>query len=240
MYKSICINFRIIVSNITNGLPLKFIIVYLVTKIANIIYKSYNKNFLKFLFKKIYNNKKISETWSANNISYWCYLFFKLFNFNSKYKILEIGSYEGASSILFLNLLKNSNIYCVDTWSDKFRSGVTKKNINYSKIEDRFDYNLKEYRKRVKKFKTESSLFFKKINKKLLFDLIYIDGSHKYRDVLNDAINGFNHLKNRGVIIFDDFNKPEVQKAILFFLNKHSKKINILMVYHQLIIKKIL
>ncbi|NCU93072.1 MAG: hypothetical protein EBV54_02885, partial [Burkholderiaceae bacterium] len=63
-------------------------------------------------------------------------------------------------------------------------------------------------------------------------------GSHKYKDVLNDAKNGFNHLKNKGIIIFDDFNKPEVQKAILLFLKRNSKKIKILMVYHQLVIKK--
>ena len=70
--------------------------------------------------------------------------------------------------------------------------------------------------------------------------MIYIDGSHKYEDVLNDARNGYDHLKNSGIIIFDDFNKPEVQKAILFFLNKNSKKIKVLMVYHQLIVKRIL
>ena len=128
---------------------------------------------------------------------------------------------------------------CVDTWSNKFRYGVTKKNIKYNKIESRFDFNVQQYKKRVHKFKTDSSSFFKKINKNLLFDLIYIDGSHKYKDVLNDARNGFDHLKNSGIIIFDDFNKPEVQKAILFFLNKNSKKIKVLMFYHQLIVKKI-
>jgi predicted O-methyltransferase YrrM len=238
MYKSIYKNFILISTYFNNEVPFKLIIIYIITKVKNIIYKSYNKNYLKLLIKKIYNNKKISETWSTHNVSFWCYLFSKFFNFNNNYKILEIGSYEGASSIFFLNLLKNSNIYCVDTWSGKFGSGVTKKNVNYFKIEGRFDYNLKEYQHRLFKFKTESSLFFKKKNKDLLFDLIYIDGSHKYIDVLNDAKNGFNHLKNKGIIIFDDFNKPEVQKAILLFLKRNSKKINILMVYHQLVIKK--
>ena len=238
MYKSIHINFRIISKYIKNNVPFELIIIYLVTKIKNIIYKSYNKKYLKFLLKKIYNNKQISETWSTNNVPFWCYSFTKFFSFKTNYKILEIGSYEGASWIFFLNILKKANIYCVDTWSNKFRYGVTKKSINYNEIESRFDYNLQRYKKRVHKFKTDSSSFFKKINKNLLFDLIYIDGSHKYEDVLNDARNGFDHLKNSGIIIFDDFNKPEVQKAILFFLNKNSKKIKVLMVYHQLIVKK--
>ncbi len=240
MYKSIFTNLNIIYYNIKNGVPFKIIIIYLLTKSKNIIYKFNNRNYLRFLFKKIYNKKKISETWSSYNISYWHYLFSKSFNFRINYKILEIGSYEGASSIFLLHLFKNSTIYCVDTWSAKFKSGVTKNNVNYSTIESRFDNNLKEYDRRLRKFKTESSLFFKKINKNLLFDLIYIDGSHKYADVLNDAMNGFDHLKKGGIIIFDDFNKAAVQKAILFFVNNKSEKINILMVYHQFIIKRIL
>lgn len=240
MYKNIYINLRVILTYIKHKVPLKLIIIYMVTKIKNFIFRLYNKIYLKFLLKKTYKNKLISETWSTNNLSFWFYLLKKFFNFNKKYKILEIGSYEGASSIFFLDILKNSKIYCVDTWSSRFRFGVTKKNINYSKIEKRFDYNLQPYKKRVHKFKKDSSLFFKKINKDLLFDLIYIDGSHKYKDVLNDARNGFDHLKNEGIIIFDDFNKPEVLKAAMFFLNVNQKKIKILMVYHQLVIKKLL
>lgn len=239
MYKSIYLNFRVIVLYIIKKVSFKLIIIYLITKIKNSTYKFYNKNYLKFLIKKIYNNKQISEKWSVNNVSYWHYLFSKFFYLKKNYQILEIGSYEGASSIFFLNVLKKANIYCIDTWSNRFRYGVTKKNINYSKIEDRFDFNLQQYKKRLHKFKTNSSLFFNKISKNLLFDLIYVDGSHKYEDVLNDARNSFNHLKVGGIIIFDDFNKSEVQKAILFFLNKKKNNIKVLMVYHQLVIKKI-
>ena len=41
-------------------------------------------------------------------------------------------------------------------------------------------------------------------NKK--FDFIYIDGSHYYDDVLNDAVNSFNALKENSYILFDDYN----------------------------------
>lgn len=239
MYKNINTNFKTILFYVKNGVPPKLIVIYLITKIKNIIFKIYNKDYLKHLFEETYNDKQISETWSRNNLSFWCYLFLKFFNLEKNYKILEIGSYEGASSIYFLNILRNSYIHCVDTWSNEFKFGVTKKNIDYSKIENRFDYNLLKYKNRFHKDKTNSTTFFKKIDQDLLFDLIYIDGSHKYSDVLNDASNGFDHLKNGGIIIFDDFNKSEVQKAILFFLNKNQKNIKILMVYHQLIIKKL-
>ena len=46
MYKSIHINFRIISKYIKKNVPFKLIIIYLVTKIKNIIYKSYNKKYL--------------------------------------------------------------------------------------------------------------------------------------------------------------------------------------------------
>jgi len=46
--------------------PFKFIIIYLATKIKNIIYKSYNNKQISRLIFKSYNNKKISETWSRN------------------------------------------------------------------------------------------------------------------------------------------------------------------------------
>lgn len=48
MHKSIHINFRIISKYIKNNVPFELIIIYLVTKIKNTIYKSYNKEYLKF------------------------------------------------------------------------------------------------------------------------------------------------------------------------------------------------
>lgn len=38
-----------------------------------------------------------------------------------------------------------------------------------------------------------------------LFDIIYIDGSHHYKDVVADTKSAFEHLKPNGIIIWDDF-----------------------------------
>jgi predicted O-methyltransferase YrrM len=37
------------------------------------------------------------------------------------------------------------------------------------------------------------------------FDLVYIDGSHQAPDVLADAVLGFQLLRSRGIMVFDDY-----------------------------------
>jgi predicted O-methyltransferase YrrM len=37
------------------------------------------------------------------------------------------------------------------------------------------------------------------------YDIIYIDGSHEYKDVLNDANNCWKLLNDDGIMIFDDY-----------------------------------
>jgi predicted O-methyltransferase YrrM len=186
----------------------------------------------------MYLKNKFSANWYLNNVYYWSYFFTKIYDTQKIKNVLEIGSYEGASSVFFLNLSQDCNIYCVDTWSEKFTAGVSRQNINYKKVERTFDLNLKNYRTRLRKCKNNSDFFFKNIKKKLLFDIIYIDGSHDYKDVLNDAYNSFNYLRSGGVMIFDDLLKSETLKAILNFVKKKENHIYILMVYHQIILQK--
>ena len=73
--------------------------------------------------------------------------------------------------------------------------------------------------------------FFNLKNTQKKYDLIYIDGSHHYDDVIRDANNSFNALNKNGIIIFDDFLKgitKNYQKdpilAILNFIYPEQKK----------------
>ena len=45
---------------------------------------------------------------------------------NKVKNILEIGSFEGRSTIFFLNYFSNCNITCVDTWSGSREQGDIK------------------------------------------------------------------------------------------------------------------
>ena len=38
-----------------------------------------------------------------------------------------------------------------------------------------------------------------------MFDFIYIDGSHEFFDVYNDAIYSFKFCKKGGYLVFDDY-----------------------------------
>ena len=78
------------------------------------------------------------------------------------------------------------------------------------------------------------------------YDLIYIDGSHVYSDVLNDANSAINLLNKNGILIFDDFlwmHYPKINDnpmgAIKKFLESNIKNLKILSISHQIIFQKI-
>jgi len=55
----------------------------------------------------------------------------------------------------------------------------------------------------------------------IMYDMIYIDGTHKYLASLNDAKFSLKYLKEDGIIVFDDYNDswPGVIQAVNEFVN---------------------
>lgn len=113
---------------------------------------------------------------------------------------MEIGCFEGLSTVFFLNTLRNSNIHCVDP----FLCLAENKDKDFNQVFENFKNNIKEFKKRVRLSKTTSDNFFKKSENEN-FDLIYIDGNHHADNVYRDAINSFKLLNEKGFIVFDDF-----------------------------------
>lgn len=137
-------------------------------------------------------------------------------------KILEIGSYEGASACYLIETLsphESIDITCVDTWLGGVEhqpGGIAQANMNA--VEYNFDNNLKAACAQAKnpvhftKIKGPSDLTMANLlsaGKQASYDLVYIDGSHLACDVLCDAVLGFRLLKTGGVMIFDDYNWHE-------------------------------
>ena len=201
-----------------------------------------NKDFIK----KIYYEKIFQyDDWFTTKISILMH-YLKQYKFDTEINVLEIGSFEGRSAIFFVNYFNNINLICVDTWekSNEESDKEMQKNINFKLVEKNFDNNMKSYSSNIKKYKGTSKAFFKNNNFKNL-DFIFIDGSHKYEDVINDATSSFKLLKIGGFILFDDLNwfyykdlKENPAYAINKFLKTFQNEIEIVFVSKQLLIKK--
>ena len=177
-------------------------------------------------------------------------------------KILEVGSYEGASMCFAIKtlsgLVSDIELHCVDTWE----GGVEHAKDYMPSVERRFHSNINEEisnsRSKIDFYchKSRSVVALSKLiakGKSEYFDFVYIDGSHQAPDVLTDAVLAFELTRPGGIIIFDDYLWSEEGRvedreplrcpkmAIDQFTNTFFRKTVILGTsFHQLYVKKIL
>jgi predicted O-methyltransferase YrrM len=151
---------------------------------------------------------------------------------------LEIGSFEGISAYFIYKFFKNKSIHCVDTWEG---SDEHQKDTNFKDVEFKFDNNLMNI-ENLNKYKNTSDNFFE--NNQNFFDIIYIDGLHKYHQVKKDLNNALKFLKKDGIIICDDYfwnldgNKLDKPiSAINEFVDENSLKI-VAVTRNQIFLKK--
>ena len=171
-------------------------------------------------YKQALVSLNTENLWVENNLN--CFL--NLFEEYDEYKekkinVLELGSYQGASAFLFLNLLKNSKITCVDTFADEMNYRLFEKNLK----------NFLENRVIISKSSTLS--FFSKQMKKNFYDIIYIDAGHGYSDFTIDIHCSFDQVTNGGIVIFDDYEWQEknfmtMDKNVRLAINDFLKRAN--------------
>ena len=125
---------------------------------------------------------------------------------------LEIGSYEGMSTCWMIENTAVESLVCIDTWEGGDEH--INSNLDMEAVEERFDHNVREAGDRVSreidltKLKGPSLMKMAELLAKggsRLFDFVYVDGSHRPKDVLADAVLGFELLKPGGIILFDDY-----------------------------------
>ena len=169
--------------------------------------------------------------WTSNNIPNWLVWLAPFCN-QPGVRMLEIGSFEGRSTIWFLeNILSDSSAHltCID-WPGDLR----------------FDHNLRvsgQFNK-VTKMQARSEDILPGIGPSSM-DIIYIDGSHYVYGVLVDAVLAWRLLKPAGVMIFDDYlwepNFPasdRPQRAIDLFLEIFAGQFTLLGKGYQVAIRR--
>ena len=156
--------------------------------------------------------------------------------------ILEIGSFVGTSLIGLLNICKEAKGYSIDIWNnnaytDEKNRDESLQKINFSRIEKIFDDNIKisGMESRIIKCKGDSKKILKDLN--IMFDVIYVDGSHTAFNVHYDLLLSWLHLTRGGILIIDDYTwnlYPSVNPleipyfAINHFLETYSDEYEIL------------
>lgn len=204
---------------------------------------------------------QFSEDWFSHNIPSLNAIFQDIIQ---PKRILEIGSFEGLSTVYFIEKALQYNdeieIFCIDSWEGgQEHTG----RFDMSAVEERFEYNVTQLlnfvgdQKRVNAVKLKGYSHQQMID--LLakgyenyFDLIYVDGSHEAPDVLLDALLAHRLAKIGGVIVFDDYlwsPKQEmeddhyllVKPAVDHYVNTYQRKVKVIQNLHQfqLYVKKL-
>ncbi|MCG8602880.1 MAG: class I SAM-dependent methyltransferase [Verrucomicrobiales bacterium] len=150
---------------------------------------------------------------------------------------LEIGSYEGRSAVWILEHLlvhRQSTLTCIDFFQN-------------SEVNDRFDSNINASgaREKVTKLTGFSWQHLRSLQPDS-FDLIYVDGSHLGRDVLEDAVLAFRLLRKGGFLAFDDYlwkddpsHSVYPKEAIDAFLHLYGESVDVLHKNWQVIVRKV-
>jgi predicted O-methyltransferase YrrM len=141
-------------------------------------------------------------------------------------KIIEIGSYCGASTEIIANKFITSQINCVDPWA-KYVEDCSSYNLDAQELELKeaeiiFD-KIKAKYPNINKNKMQSNEYVKYINNKSI-DFIYIDGNHQYSSVKEDISIWIPKIKDGGFLSGHDYDWPSVKKAVIDILNKEPDK----------------
>ena len=176
-------------------------------------------------------------------------------------KILEIGSFEGKSTVWFIEnyiIDTSKSITCIDPWLNYNHNEISlhtygdvssDRKYNNNEIKNRFLSNIELTGKssQVKILHGLSHIELPKLNVDgEKFDLIFIDGNHTASFVLTDAVYSWWLLNENGIMIFDDYgwvyennNNQSVPKfAIDSFIECFNGYLDILHIGEYAIIRK--
>jgi len=149
------------------------------------------------------NDYEFSTSWFRNHVPIW-EQHLEPYRGQPNVRYLEIGLFEGRSAVWMLeNILTHptSELVGIDPFIDEYAEWQTKG------MKETFMSNLEASGQadRCTILEGFSQEVLRQLPLDEPFDIIYIDGSHLDRDVLEDAILSARLLKMGGLLIFDDY-----------------------------------
>lgn len=173
-------------------------------------------------------------------------VFEKLFKDIKPSTIIEVGSWKGRSAIQLAELLKKQEndgvVICIDTWlgclehlppeiSESWSIHKYRKNgypqLYYQFLSNIVRNNVQDVIVPLPNTSIIGYLWLKKHNIKA--DMVYIDGSHEYLDVIADVRNFYNLLGANAVLCGDDYsNFSGVNKAVFEFAIENSLHLEVI------------
>jgi predicted O-methyltransferase YrrM len=124
-------------------------------------------------------------------------------------KALEIGSFQGRSTVWFLkNILAHpdSSITCIDT----FEGSVEHTEKDKKNLQQIFYSNILSYIHKVHVIKGCSQEKLRSLPYEPIFDFVYVDGDHRTRYVIEDLVLVFPLIKSKGILLITNIKEKTV------------------------------
>jgi predicted O-methyltransferase YrrM len=126
-------------------------------------------------------------------------------NEEAEIKILEIGAFEGRSTVFLADHFKKATITTIDTW-DGSPEHEDNPEINFKSAKENFDYNIGFHKDRIKPIQGKSFDVLMDLYKSgETFNFVYIDGAHDAVSVNSDLILSFSMMTVGGLLYCDDY-----------------------------------
>ena len=148
--------------------------------------------------------------------------------------VVELGSWLGSSTRFILDYAPNATVIAIDHWSDNIKdygNGGSTDASSDDGIEkigtlwETFLVNCWNYKNRLYPVRAYTQDGLKKLkNYNIIADVVYIDASHSYEDVMAD-ITLSRKLWPDAQIVGDDYIWESVRRAVHEYANKNGFKV---------------